>query len=272
MTLRTYETVKRKPRSGEFNPARATKKLGGGTISLVERAAIRREERLTKMVEALPDFVSAQNLLDQQQSGHPSLKKTNIRGLKKTTVEFNGLLHDIADHDASIRVTDIRNRVMRNSAIISDTVSPALVWNYVENSICGMRNETAFDGVTCYIDGVEDVRSGTVEEDLKGIDRFVSYRGEEIPVDIKASPEAALRAIKDRIEHDNYKSIPVWSGFSSKDFNGGLRVSDPARMSEPAKYIEYVLETAYTQGNMETIYMLKEYYSDLIEQKKAKKR
>lgn len=260
MTLQTRETSPATLR--ERTIARSTRALGSGASRLAEKAELDRGQRTAALLTALPGYIDAQHHLDSGDIQDKAEKREHT----KTAIEFNSILHGIADHDASMRVGTLQNMVWHSHDIRTGNISPATAWKNVSRAIRGMRHETAFDGVTCYIDGVEDIRNGSVTEDMYGIDKVVTYKDTKIKVDVKASPYTALRALQGDLEHNNFTSLPIWSGFTEADFGDKLRVTNDAAMSRPAPYVEDVFECAYQYGNAEALHMLEQIYTDMIEQ------
>lgn len=100
----------------------------------------------------------------------------------------------------------------------------------------GMRHEIAAESVLSWLRGVDEINSAGIEDEIEGKDIILNYRGRILALDIKSSKDSALNAMMNRRGRD--KSVPIWSGFSNRDFGDNLILTNEQLHSRDSYYLE----------------------------------
>lgn len=212
-----------------------------------------------KLIATLPGFVEAQHALDnikdqQRRQGHnfaPGVKLPHL----KAAIPFNHALRDMVDSFPWVDVDSIKS--FAETVMLDLGGSAEADYCSVETGkvLYGMQHEIGLEQILWQIDDVEDVQHATEEQELEGIDLIVTYKGNPLYLDAKATPQGADKATADRefsmqqrgiTEAEASGGFPVWTGLSDDDFGGKLRIDNETAKAQ-APRMRAILEELYTQ-------------------------
>ena len=174
-----------------------------------------------KLAALLPSFISSQRKLDSKRD---SLNKTEKAKALEDVIGINHIVRELIEsetYDTVNQLTQFAGNYFRSIG------QSAAVINYagekMREVVQGMRHEIAAQSVLNNIPGVEDVTECTsAEDERRGRDVRVTYKGISFFFDIKASERGANDANKKKQAYNFDDSIAIWSGFSWDDFGNKL--------------------------------------------------
>lgn len=193
------------------------------------------------LISTIDDFAQAEReLASLDEIRAPRLERLpHIRSV----IRFNHAAKALIDSDPSINFSELVTFTVRmyqgmhrdDPELFDGEASHSrIVWlqNAVSDRLHGMRSELAVEQILWAIDDDSlEYEETTIEDELNGIDLFITQRGTRYGIDIKASQAAVDKA---RLSSSHPDRI-IWSQVSWEDFNGGFRISDDlARKKAPA--------------------------------------
>lgn len=192
---------------------------------------------LFAVVSKIDDFARAQDELDECRK----YNGTNFRNEKiaplKTIIDFNHAIKDMVDnnpaldfHEVTEFITNIYHQSHQKefSTLTAEQQTEQISWfhNAVKSALNGMRHELGAEQIIGCLYDVE-YKETSVEDELKGVDYFVTIDEKTFGIDIKASQKAAEKR-KDK-GFSNPKHA-IWSQLTNDDFGDKFRV--PTKVAE----------------------------------------
>lgn len=168
-----------------------------------------------RLIGLLPTFIDAQVELNRG-----NLHPARAGALLREIMIFNHTIGDIIEMAPNARMSDLM-KFIKGAAMFSlaDVDRARILDRECRIVIHGFRNEIGAEAVLWLVDGVEDVQKATVEQELRHVDRVVTYRGEELYLDVKSNEADARHA--NRMMRD-VRTRAIWSGFTAEDFGDKL--------------------------------------------------
>ena len=241
-------------RSDEFLRARNTNKDLGG-VALLSVAAKEVADRQTtenngydtpeimqrRLISMLPSWLKSQKELDLHRD---EMTRAEKRTVLEPVVEFNHILRTMIDNEVYTSMPEITQ--FTQEALLEMRASPHVLQyakQQLRGVVDGMRHEIASESVLSDLPDVYDVRQGEgIDDEMRGRDIYVEYKGEEIALDIKSRPERAAEA-NARSSRSDY--VAIWSGFEWEDFGNSLV---PSKEQIAAKRAYWTAELARLHG------------------------
>ena len=188
---------------------------GSGYLS-AEGHAMNLTAHLTSFSESIRE------LRTLEESG--ARRKEKLPALYKVA-EFNHAVKDMIDSNPSLTFSEVSKFILSMNQTINGRVSGGPRFEHeVTQRLVGMSHEIAVEQMLGYMPGV-DYQEATVDDDVNGIDLFVSIDGSPMtPIDIKASSSTAQIKKRQAIENGYSASNIVWSHVDNKEFNGTFRI------------------------------------------------
>lgn len=245
--------VEKVTKSGEFLKNRhlgVTRAFGKAAIEMSRsREGITLlEAQELRIAGLLPAFLDATDRLSKDNKNY-RYRDSDL----KIVIHTNHALRELIDANQKLTMSDVKDFVagfmlMNND---SDSARQARVAKErVGTVLHGMRHEIAAENTFWKVPGVDDVRQATVDEDKRGVDLVVDYKGRSIPYDIKASQELADRANRTHMRGDY---MAIYSGYKSRDFGDSFRVGEDVTLDQ-VPYYQEILEYSVNQDeNIEHI-------------------
>lgn len=213
-----------------------------------------KESAVYRLIAHIDSFAEAQTKLDvlqaRQDAGHNVARQDKLPHLKEV-IKFNHAAKELVNLDSSITFNElsafITQMYAQQHAFEHADATPARKHNLIvnfENNVQavldGMRHELAYEQIlgNLHEESVDYEETDEAAE-LKGVDYFVSYKGQTLGMDVKSSLESTEFS---RRKSSNPES-KVWSHLSREDFKGGFRIS-PELAAEKAPLILADLEDA----------------------------
>lgn len=160
----------------------------------------------------------------------------------RSIIRFNHAAKALIDSDPSIGFNQLVTFTVRMHQAMHrddpesgdeaiDHANKVWLHNAVSDRLHGMRNELAVEQILWALDDESlEYEETTIEDELHGVDLFITQNGRRYGIDIKASQAAVDKA---RLTSPHPGRI-IWSQLSWEDFNGGFRISDElARKKAP---------------------------------------
>ncbi len=191
-----------------------------GTLAREQEKTLSVNEVLSmQLYESTIPFIEAQHALDRMRADEVNiLDRDEVVAYKLDVIHFNHLIKDIFDKMPDLPIADVLNFVKTQ---ILHQFSPELAkyaYQVTRESIVGMQHETAYEQMLYHIEGVDDIRGASEEEELLGVDYVFSYRSIPFAVDVKSSERNVQEAyIKG---HDS----AVWTHVPYEAFGGKFRL------------------------------------------------
>lgn len=201
-----------------------------------------------QLLAQLPDFIDAQRQLDRlkTQSQHgKNVSQAEMDKWRRRAGPFNRTLQDVVDNSPLLmsQVTDFA--VGSRLALVSSE-DASYSEEKVTDALNNARHAIAFEGLQYYIDGVEKVeRADTPMQEILGIDTVVTYRGRPYAFDVTTTEARALGRARSMQMHGHDDITPIWSGFTDRDFDGSLRITDQRIIREGVTRVQNILEEIY---------------------------
>lgn len=193
------------------------------------------------LISTIDDFAQAERQLAML--GETEASRAERLPHIRSIIRFNHAAKALIDSDPSIGFNQLVTFTVRMHEAMhrdepgsgDDAIDHAnTVWlqNAVSDRLHGMRSELAVEQILWAIDDDSlEYDETTIEDELHGIDLFITQNGRRYGIDIKASQAAVDKA---RLTSSHPARI-IWSQVSWEDFNGGFRISDElARKKAPA--------------------------------------
>ncbi|MGB2786925.1 MAG: hypothetical protein WBB94_00910 [Candidatus Saccharimonadaceae bacterium] len=195
-----------------------------------------------RLIGLIPQFIDVQTKLNKV-----NLHPTQAGALLRQIMPFNHTIGEIIEMAPNVRLSDLM-KFIKGAAMnsLADTSGVSVLDRECRIVIHGFRNEINAEKVLWLIDGVEDVQKATVSQELRHIDRVVTYKGEELYLDVKSSEADAAYA--NRMMRDvNMRAI--WSGFTTEDFGDKLSLPDEL-INREVPYYQDMLDDMLDSVNM----------------------
>lgn len=201
-------------------------KVSLDTVALAEADRIREgnygydtdESRQLQLIAALPNYIRAQRTLDQNRY---HMSRNERAEVLQPAIEYNHILREMVDMEQYHTIPDFVQFI--EVALLHLRVQPEVI-RYASNNtrivLNGMRHEIAAESLLSLIPEVGAIRSANADEELEGKDIVFEYRRRYIALDIKSSEISAYETMLQRRLYS--EPIPVWSGFSDKEFGDRL--------------------------------------------------
>lgn len=206
-----------------------------------------------KIIAELPRFIEAQRALDKiradRKKGHivSSLVSTaHVRAI----LPYNHALRDLIDWFPEASPDNVGLFVFAAARDINGPVDADYCRNETRNVLHGMQHEVGLEHILWQIEDVEDVQHATEEQELEGIDLVVTYHGQTICLDAKATEFGESNALSERAAYMQSRGLaeasmddgyPIWTGLDEADFKGGFRIDD-ATAKAHAPEIQEILD------------------------------
>lgn len=232
-------------RSDEALAERAKRPLGGvavGAVASVRAQSIKEgnhgydnsESRQLRLVAMMTDFAEAQLTLDEYRG---SMSRTEIVKTLEPIITYNHVLREMIDTEQYSTVSEIL-RFVGGSLLYLGFEQDVIRYTIDRTKavVNGMRHEIAAESVLSWLRGVDEINSAGIEDEIEGKDIILNYRGRILALDIKSSKDSALNAMMNRRGRD--KSVPIWSGFSNRDFGDNLILMNEQLHSRDSYYLE----------------------------------
>lgn len=190
-----------------------------------------------ELISQLEPFYHAQVTLNQLRSqghrlGQRVPRETKLPYLKIVT-RFNHALKEVLDNDSSLMFDDLLLFMTRMYAGANGVETAQEFHDEARGAMDGMRHEIGAEQIVGVL-GL-DYDEASVDDDLKGVDRFIHIDGEIVPIDFKASENKTERARRKSFHPEHI----VWSQLHDADFQGGFRISNEvAHAKAPAMLAE----------------------------------
>ena len=228
--------------------------VGKAALAIVEQGRGHDHTPYLQLLGSLPNFIETQHHLDTLRAQRQT-RSNEFREAKVRVIQFNHHLREVVDTNPNESVSAIARFATEATLALVSPREAAYVNQQVTSALEGMRHEIALEGVLYHIKGVEEVRNATTEEELKGVDIVVNYKGMSMDLDVKASQKSAQEKAVNQLSHGN-PAIPIWSGFNRSDFGDKLRITDQEMNQEIAGDVENILEEAYLRGTSSALNMV----------------
>lgn len=176
--------------------------------------------------------------------------KATQRPYAEEVIEFNHSLRNMIDNEPKLTFNQVSNFLVNMyTASNKGRFTDIREWEQnrnkftqeIEGALRGMRAEIAAEQIIGTMDDVEYDTEVTVDEELNGIDGFVTMRGVEFPVDIKSS-QAAMEKARQR-SHNPEKIIA--SCVQSSDFQNDTFRLPPETALKKQPHMRAQLEAVY---------------------------
>ena len=136
-------------------------------------------------------------------------------------IKYNHILREMIDMEQYYTISDFARFI--EGTLLHLRVQPEVI-RYASNNtrivLNGMRHEIAAESILSSLPEVDAIHSADADDEVQGKDIIFEYRGRDIALDIKASEKSAQEAMLRRRHYSD--PIPIWSGFSNKEFNDRL--------------------------------------------------
>ena len=194
------------------------------------------EQRQLELMATIPDWLNAKKKLDA--SGKSMLREEKIQTLRPV-VAFNKIVREMIDMEQYRTISQVKAFV--GSTLLSVGYNKTDI-DYAEQvtrrTLNGMRHEVAAESVLSSLSEVEDINSGSEEDEFVGKDIIVKYNGVVVGIDIKASKAAAKDANQRAWEHHDMDYVAIWSGFTNEEFGDNLLPSKEQLKEKKGYYWE----------------------------------
>lgn len=216
----------------------------GETAAALTIAEARRSERLSHadretseltIIGLLPGFIAQAARMNR--SGDTMSRAEKVESLRTGIMPFNNALRELIDANSRLKMDEVLHFISTATLENHNANIAAFATAESRKILHGMRQERAAENVFWQIDGVENVRQASPEEDINGTDLIVTYEGADMPFDIKSSQIRADGKNADRSFYRNHSpSIGLYSGFNTEDFGNGFTVSPEATAAQIERY------------------------------------
>lgn len=183
------------------------------------------------ILSKLDDFTYGLEGLRHHHQVEP-LDKRTVKASKLRVIEFNHAVQDMLAHDPTIEFDEIVSYLSDMHGVLNqhrwgnkhDEWHREASWFHgqLEATVRGMQQEIFGEQIALRVPGVTAVeRSSDPEDELRGVDRWVTMDGVRFPVDFKASYAAARHAH----EHTFHPEQIVYTGVEGPRFKKALRLN-----------------------------------------------
>lgn len=234
------------------SPNRTLRAIGTSALALAQEGT---KENGYRTHEADVYFVISK--IDSFATSQAKLDKLRDKGARRSekipflreVIEFNHAVKDMVNNDPSLRFSDvigfITNMYIRAHANFKDSSQEdrrsRIEWFYnsCRSSLNGMRHELGFERILGQIEDIE-YRETNIDDELKGVDYYITKNGITFPIDIKASETSVRESQHTSLKPNNI----VWSHCNSRDFDDSFHIS-PELAKQKANDVRQVLQHAY---------------------------
>ncbi len=190
--------------------------------------------------------------------GHHNGERWDRKGALEKVIPLNHTLRDMVDYFPSMTVDSLRTFCTTAGRDLLHGSEARQFDQMIFDAIVGMQQEIALEQVLWTIEGVDDVfKAETVEEERRGVDVTVIYKGIEIYLDAKSSQMGVQEAPKKqltrsyRTSSDALSGYPVYTGIRYEEFKGFR--APRAAVERSAGRIARVLEERYQAITSDTL-------------------
>lgn len=185
-----------------------------------------------RLIATIDDFVTAQQELDHLKE-EDAERRQKLPHLRKA-IAFNHAAKELINNQPNIEfnelvafTTKMYLGMHRDDPDLSDEhryhQRALYVRDATKQRLHGMRSELAMEQIIWAAnDPAIEYEETTIEDELRGVDLFITYHGQRVGIDAKASRAAAQMA---KAKSSHPERI-VWSQVKWDDFDGGFRISD----------------------------------------------
>lgn len=192
------------------------------------------------VISKIPAFVEANLALDEmEQSGYHVTRKDRLPYIRELS-DFNSSLKDLIDTNPKLGFKQTSHFFTSMANGMYSGQYNELVKRELEYGLMGMRHEIAAEQIMGYLD--VDYREATTNEDLKGVDFYVSLDGRrEFGIDIKASEDKETQKRQQAAQHGNPISRIMWTGAYASSFGDSFRIPNNLAQSLAPDFYQKLL-------------------------------
>lgn len=193
----TDEDFEKNRRNGDLCHAFTQTALALAALGTFESGARTKSADQLNVSARIPHYIVASSALSAAEKGE-KLSYNERKSYVRTTVMFNHALAEMIDSDPSASFGEVRNFLMGvYDSLYTDTTpqSRQVAKARFEQTLTGMTSEIIGEQLAGYLG--YDIEDASVEDDMRGIDRFITVGGIRYGVDFKASSVTANKARTD---------------------------------------------------------------------------
>lgn len=197
-----------------------------------------REGHVFNVFQYVDSFSRSAQVLDTIPPYNREMRLPHLENVLK----FNHALKGLIDNDPSLGFASTHFLLRQLYGALNGQEGAASFSEHARARLVGMRHEIGFEQILGTMPDIE-YEEGDEMSDLAGADVDVLFRGNWIPLDIKASEATAQAARSKAAESRRNPNLIVWSQLNESDFGDNLRVSH-AVAQERAPDVYRLLEQA----------------------------
>lgn len=204
------------------------------------------------VISAIPDFIVSQYELDRIRAKEKQSRIKVPRTVKiphlRNVAAFNHAVRETIDNNPGQDPTALRGFILKTAMGVykSDEIDLGYLNQQSSEAITGMHHEIDTEQALWLIDGVDDIESASIDDELEGADLLFTYHDQPFRIDVKASATGKQEAWQEWQPGD---PLPFWTGINSTELGNRFRPTDQQAQAIAARLEGMLQQNLRFHGN-----------------------